>query len=300
MHEFEGMSLGRFCRRVVTASPDELAGTITDRDVDIRAVAEVGTPMSFDGFVSADKDAFRGYSPRVTRRVARAVDRLGRKLGIEVDGLENIPQGRAVLVANHSFGFDIAFAVARIHLLTGRRVWALGEHAWWAVPGVRRLAAALGTVDGTQRNVDALLGAGELVLVLPGGLREAVKPHELRYRLLWGHRYGFVRAALRHGAPLVPVASLGADDIFHLVGNAFARSRWLHLPFPLPRPAHLVPIPHYRTMRFVIGEAIPVHDVTPGAFADEESRVRRLRREVEGGIHEIFEEELARRAHFAN
>jgi CBS domain-containing membrane protein len=43
-----------------------------------------------------------------------------------------------------------------------------------------------------------------------------------------------------------------------------------------------------------------VHDVTPGAFADEASRVRRLRREVEGGIHEIFEEELARRAHFAN
>lgn len=62
-------------------------------------------------------------------------------------------------------------------------------------------------------------GAGELVLVLPGGLCEAVKPHELRYRLLWGHRYGFVRAALRHGAPLVPVASLGADDIIHLVGD---------------------------------------------------------------------------------
>jgi 1-acyl-sn-glycerol-3-phosphate acyltransferase len=256
--------------------------------------------MSFDGFASDQKDAFLGYSPAVTTSVASAIDRLGRKLRIEVDGLENIPQGCALLVANHAFGFDIAFVVARIHLLTGRRVWTLGEHAWWAVPGVRRLAAAVGTVDGTQRNVDALLVAGELVLVLPGGLREAVKPHELRYRLLWGHRYGFVRAALRHGAPLVPVASLGADDIFHLVGNAFARSRWLHLPFPLPRPAHLVPIPHYRTMRFVIGEAIPVDDVTPGDSADEEHRVRRLRREVEGGLHEIFEEELARRAHFCS
>jgi 1-acyl-sn-glycerol-3-phosphate acyltransferase len=126
-----------------------------------------------------------------------------------------------------------------------------------------------------------------------------VKPKELRYRLLWGHRYGFVRAALRNGAPLVPMASLGADDIFNLVGDAFARARRLHIPFPVPRPAHLVPVPHFRALRFVIGEPIPVDDATHDAGHDEEHLVRRLRREVEGAIHEIFEDELAARAHFA-
>jgi 1-acyl-sn-glycerol-3-phosphate acyltransferase len=209
------------------------------------------------------------------------------------------PKGRGLLVGNHPFGFDVAFAMARIHAETGRRVFALGEHAWWAVPGLRRLAAAVGTVDGTTDNVDALLAADELVLVLPGGLREAMKPRELRYRLLWGHRYGFVRAALRNRAPLVPMASLGADDLFNLVGDAFARARKLHMPFPVPRPAHLFPLPHFRALRFVIGEPIPVDDLVHDDGYDEEHVVRRLRREVEGSIHEIFESELARRAHFA-
>lgn len=254
--------------------------------------------MSLDGFVTKQKDAFEGYSSRFAGRVAAKLDQFGKRLGVEVEGLEHLPPGRAILVANHAFGFDIAFAVARIRALAGRRVWVLGEHAWWSVPGVRRLMAAVGTVDGTGENIDALLSAGELVLVLPGGLREAMKPHELRYRLLWGHRYGFIRAALRHGAPLVPIASIGADDLFDLVGNAFARARRLHLPFPLPRPAHLVPIPHFRRLRFVIGEAIPVPEWTADSDGDGEHLVRRLRREVEGAIHEMFEDELARRAHF--
>lgn len=255
--------------------------------------------MALDGFTGAQKDAFVGYSPPFAAAFLDALDRLGRKIRVEVEGLDHLPPGRALLVANHAFSFDVGFAAARIHAQTGRRVWALGEHAWWCFPGVRRLASAVGIVDGTPANVDALLAADELVLVLPGGLREALKPRELRYRLLWGHRYGFVNAAIRNAAPLVPLASLGGDDLFNLVGNAFARARRLHLPFPLPRPAHLVPMPHVRALRFVLGEPIPVADVRlDGGERDDEHFARRLRREVEGAIHEIFEDELARRAHF--
>lgn len=251
--------------------------------------------MAFDGFIDAHKEAYGGYSASGAERLCRALDAIGRHLDVRVEGLDNLPRGRGLLVANHAFGFvDIALAMARIHALTGRRIWALGEHAWWQVPGIRRLAAIYGTVDGTQENVDRLLAHDELVLVLPGGLRESMKPRELRYRLLWGHRYGFVRAARRHAAPIVPVASLGADDAFDLVGDAFARGRRLHLPFPLPRPAHMVPIMHLRKMKVVIGESIPTDAVDP----DEEHALRRIRREVEGSLHEIFETELTRRAHF--
>jgi 1-acyl-sn-glycerol-3-phosphate acyltransferase len=255
--------------------------------------------MSLDGFLVKQKDAFVGYRPAIAHTFGELLDRLGRTVHVEVEGIERLPKGRALLVGNHAFGFDVAFAMARIHAVTGRTVFALGEHAWWAVPGVRRLAAAVGTVDGTMENVDRLLAADELVLVLPGGLREAVKPRELRYRLLWGHRYGFVRAALRNHAPLVPIASLGADDFFNFVGDAFARAKKLHIPFPVPRPSHLFPMPHFRALHFVIGEPIPVDDLGHDVGQDDEHLVRRLRREVEGAIHEIFERELAQRAHFA-
>jgi 1-acyl-sn-glycerol-3-phosphate acyltransferase len=194
-------------------------------------------------------------------------------------------------VTNHAFGFDAGLLVARIRALTGRRVWTLGEHAWWRLPGLRNVAAAAGTVDGTPENARRLLEADELVLVLPGGLREAMKPLELRYRLLWGHRYGFVRLAAGSRAPIVPIASVGADDLFELVGNAFTRARRLHFPFPIPRPAHWLPRIH--RLGYLIGEPIPVDGVD-----QDEHAIRRIRREVEGALHEMFEERLALRLGF--
>lgn len=245
--------------------------------------------MALDGFAPAEKDAFVGFSASVSERFFPVVDALGRKFGVDVQGIDRLPDRGALLVANHTFGWDIAFAVARIRARTGRTVWALGEHLWWRVPVLRRLATAVGVVDGTPENVDALLSAGELVLVLPGGLREAVKPRELRYRLLWGRRYGFVHAALRNRVPLVPLACIGGDDVFSIVGDAYARGRRLHVSIPIPR----ITRPHRAALRFVIGEPIPVD----GRGRDDPT-VRRLRREVEGALHELIETELARRLGF--
>jgi 1-acyl-sn-glycerol-3-phosphate acyltransferase len=252
--------------------------------------------VSLDGFVLRHKDAFEGFSESMAERAADAIDHVGRKLHVEVDGIEHLPPGRAVLVANHAFGFwDLALAISRVRAVTGRTVWALGEHVWWKVPFARRLASAVGVVDGTPENADALLGRGQLVLVLPGGLREALKPCELRYRLLWGHRYGFVRAAMRNDAPLVPLACIGGDDIFDLRGDAFARGRRWHAGVPLPLPVHLWKLPRRARLRFVVGEAI---DVSHRGDAADEHAVRSVRREVEGALHEILEEELARRIGF--
>lgn len=253
--------------------------------------------MTLDGFRSTDKDVLPALPAcsRGSESLFEMAQWLSRRLRIVVEGIEHLPPGRALLVANHAFGWDILFAMSGIRARTGRRVWALGEHAWWKFPVVRKIASAFGTVDGTQENADRLLSQDQLVLVMPGGLREALKPKELRYRLLWGHRYGFVRAALRNHAPIVPVASIGADEVFDLVGNAFTRgSRWLrHSGIPLPLTSRLVPIPHLVKIKFVVGEPIPV---APCDDAPDEVRLRRLRREVEGALHELFEHELAARA----
>jgi 1-acyl-sn-glycerol-3-phosphate acyltransferase len=184
------------------------------------------------------------------------------------------------------------FPIAAIRRQLHRRVWTLGEHAWWRFPFLRRVAAAVGTVDGTPENADRLLQDDELVLVLPGGLRESVKPRELRYRLLWGHRYGFVKAAIRNGAPIVPIAAIGADDIFDLAGDAYARGqRWLHRRIPIPLPSHL---PHRVPLRYVFGEPIPMR--VPPESACDPATLHAVRHEVEGALHELIETELAHRA----
>jgi 1-acyl-sn-glycerol-3-phosphate acyltransferase len=251
--------------------------------------------MTPDGFRPEHREAFVAFSPGVAHGFYDFVGALGRVARVEVEGLEHLPAGRAVIIANHTFGFDVMLPMAAVHRTLHRTVWALGEHAWWRFPFLRRLAAAVGTVDGTPENADRLLAHDELVLVLPGGLREAVKPHELRYRLLWGHRYGFVRAAIRNQAPMVPLACIGADDFFDFMGNAFRRGeRWLRTTgIPVPLPARILPIPHLAKLRFVFGEPIAPPAVE---MAEDPVAVRRLRHEAEGALHELIETELARRA----
>lgn len=250
--------------------------------------------MTIDGFRDIDKQPFVAFSPRVAGGFFALVERLARRLEVEVSGIENLPSGAAVLVGNHTFGWDSLFPMAALWR-RGRRVWVLGEHAWWRFPFIRRLAAAVGTVDGTPANAERLLSAGELVLVLPGGLREALKPRELRYRLLWGHRYGFVRAAIANQVPVVPLAAIGADDVFQLVGDAYARGRrWLHRTgIPLPLPSALRPVPSAVRLSFAFGEPL---SPPPAARANDEGTVKRFRHEIEGALHELIERELARRA----
>lgn len=252
--------------------------------------------MTIDGFRPQHREAFRGFVPDSARRFYAAVTWVSRRLNVEIDGIENVPGDKALVVANHAFGWDVVFPMAALWNTQHRPVWALGEHAWWKVPFLRRLAAAAGTVDGTRENVDRLLQHDELVVVLPGGLREALKPRELRYRLLWGHRYGFVRAAIRNQAPLVPLAAIGADDAFELIGNAYLRGERLfhRRSLPIPRSSRLLPIPRMVHLRYVFGEPIPPR------FGPEQSEdptaIKSLRHEIEGALHELIETELARRA----
>src|SRR4051812_8602576 len=181
--------------------------------------------MSIDGFQASDKQAFGGFEPKRAEHFFGKIDRLARRFEVDVDGMEHLPAGRGLIVANHAFGWDVVFAMAAVWREQRRPVWVLGEHLWWKVPFVRRLAAGIGTVDGTPENVDRLLAQDQLVMVLPGGLREAVKPRELRYQLLWGQRYGFIHAAIRNQAPIIPLASVGTDELFDFVGNPYQRGR---------------------------------------------------------------------------
>jgi 1-acyl-sn-glycerol-3-phosphate acyltransferase len=251
--------------------------------------------MSIDGFRPEDPQAFVAYDPDVAGRLYSGIEWIARRLHVEVVGLENIPGGRALLVANHTFGWDVVFPMAAIWRDLHRPAWVLGEHAWWKFPFLRRVAVAFGTVDGNQENADRLLEQDQLVIELPGGLRESIKPRELRYHLLWGHRYGFVRTAIRNQAPIVPLAAIGSDDLFDFVGDAYYRGERLlrRKGIPIPLPARILPIPHRVRLRFVIGEPIAP---PPRETASDSVVVRRVRHEVAGALHELIETELAHRA----
>ena len=249
--------------------------------------------MALDGFRPQLNRPFVGYDEHVASRFWRAASIAGERLGVRYRGLERVPRGGALFVMNHAFGWDAVFPMAAIRQATGRRVWALGEHIWWKLPFVRTFVSRVGTVDGTREHALELLRSGELVLVMPGGMREALKPVELRYRLLWGDRLGFVRVAHEAGVPIVPIAAIGADELVELVGDAYERGRrWLGGALPLPRPKWGLPWVHPTPLSYELGEPIEVR-----AYPDEndEHLWRRVRDEVRGSLEGMLDEALAAR-----
>jgi 1-acyl-sn-glycerol-3-phosphate acyltransferase len=136
----------------------------------------------------------------------------------EVEGIENVPaSGGTMLVSNHSGALPpdapmIAKAIKEEHPHP-RPVNITVEHFFKGYPGFSMLVSKIGCVAAHPANVHRLLyDEGQLVLVFPEGRKGTEKLYKNRYRLRRFGRGGFVEAAMRARAPIVPVCVVGAEE----------------------------------------------------------------------------------------
>jgi 1-acyl-sn-glycerol-3-phosphate acyltransferase len=136
----------------------------------------------------------------------------------EVEGIENVPSTEgALLVSNHSGALPpdapmIAKAVREEHAHP-RPVHITVEHFFKGYPGFSMLIPKVGCVGAHPANVHRLLyDEKQLVLVFPEGRKGTEKLYKDRYRLRRFGRGGFVEAAMRARAPIVPVCVVGAEE----------------------------------------------------------------------------------------
>ncbi|MFL5842126.1 MAG: lysophospholipid acyltransferase family protein, partial [Thermoleophilaceae bacterium] len=136
----------------------------------------------------------------------------------EVEGIENVPSaGGALLVSNHSGALPpdatmIAKAIKQEHP-QGRPLNITVEHFFKGYPGFSMLIPKIGCVAAHPANVHRLLYDEEqLVLVFPEGRKGTEKLYKDRYKLRRFGRGGFVEAAMRAKAPIVPVCVVGAEE----------------------------------------------------------------------------------------
>jgi 1-acyl-sn-glycerol-3-phosphate acyltransferase len=148
----------------------------------------------------------------------------------EVRGLGNIPEeGPVLLVGNHSGGnltpdtsvFTLAFSA---YFGVERRFYQLAHNLVLSMPGLGFLRK-YGTVAASPANAEKALASGAALLVYPGGDHEVHRPTWERHRVDFAGRRGFVRLALEHDVPIVPVVSIGGQEtaLFLTRGEGLAR-----------------------------------------------------------------------------
>ena len=202
-----------------------------------------------------------GFDPQALALAARlsrfAYERYFR---VESSGIEHLPRrGAAILVANHggTLPLDAVLIVLDVLRRTDppRVPRPIGDVFIPLLPGLGSLFARVGMVGGARNNFRHLLEVGELPLVFPEGVPGISKGFRRRYELQeW--RVGHVELAIRHRVPIVPIAVVGAEEAWPLIGRIDS-FHWFGAPF-LPIP--LVPLPLPVRCHVHYGEPIALHE----------------------------------------
>ncbi len=212
-----------------------------------------------------------GFDPELVKMLAPIAVWIYRHyFRVQVHGIENLPEGRFLLIGNHSgqLPFD-AFMVGTACLLDSPRPRIMRSmvERWSAeLPFVSHLFVRAGQVVGDPSTCRRLLEADEAVLVFPEGARGINKMFAQRYQLThFGH--GFMRLALETKSPIVPVAVIGAEEQAPAFFNIKPLAKMLGFPAaPIVLP-QLVPLP--LPVKYHLWFGPPMHFEGDGSEDDE-------------------------------
>jgi 1-acyl-sn-glycerol-3-phosphate acyltransferase len=224
---------------------------------------------------------------------------------VTAQGATNVPaHGRALLVSNHAgslFPFDasmITMALMKTHPLPRWPRFMVLDWAF-ALPFISTFMRRVGGIPASPYNARRVLEQDETVMAFPEGIKGTGKPFSERYRLQRFGRGGFVEVALRTGAPIVPIAVVGSEEIYPKLGESRALARATGAPFVPLTPTFpwlgllgLIPLPSRWRIEFC--EPIYLSEYPPEA-ADDPRVVFDLSEEVRDTIQSKLYENLIKR-----
>jgi 1-acyl-sn-glycerol-3-phosphate acyltransferase len=241
----------------------------------LAAPLEVRPPAWARRFMAFSIRAAYWYFPVVVVHEDRAALRAGRPYVVAYEPHGVLPLG-IVAFAAHNRGDPPPPGLA------GSRVLVSSAGFW--MPAMRHAWYWMGCRPASRATAEALLARGASVVLSPGGARECLHMRRGEEVAFLRARSGFVRLALRHGAPLVPVFAFGQSDMFDYVRPFVDAPRrgappaaWARLCGALGFVPMLVsgrwglPIPRRAPLTIVVGAPIEVPRVAdpPAALVDE-------------------------------
>ncbi len=212
---------------------------------------------------------------------------------VQTHGIERVPPGPVLLIANHSGQLPIDGAMLGVALLVEAeppRICRTMVEKWApTLPFVAPFFARIGQVVGTPENCRRLLAAGETISVFPEGVRGLNKLYDKRYQLQ-EFGLGFMRLALETKTPIIPVAVVGAEEQSVALFDFKAGAKLLGFP-SLPVTLTGVPLPLPVKYHLHFGEPLQFSG-NPG---DEDQELERKVREVKSRIQAMINKGLEER-----
>lgn len=236
-----------------------------------------------------------GASPAAAKRMFTFVRWLYRHyFRVEVDGIEQVPAGRVLLIGNHSgqLAYD-GMLVAASFILDAeppRFVRAMIERFFAVPPFVNVLMARMGQLIGIQDNAERLLLEEQAtVMVFPEGERGGGRLFKDRYKIM-GFGQGFMRLAMKTQTPIVPFALIGGEEMVPSFSRMKPLARLLGVPYA-PLTPTILPLPLPTKVYIHFGE--PMH--FEGRGDEDDDVIVPAVHQVEAAVKSLIDSGLSRR-----
>lgn len=144
--------------------------------------------------------------------------------------------GKQYVMVWHPHG---AFAISALYFLSN----------WWAkdypmpklyvciadllfrVPGLAEYLLLCNARSGNSKTFNALLEKGNSVAIQPGGIAEQVNTDDQQETVFFPAKLGFIRIALKHGVPLLPIYAFGENQLYTTTKTVRSINMWLYKTF---------------------------------------------------------------------
>lgn len=246
------------CQECATCAASEAAWRRVSRRLGGGAACAVAVYCFWIRFVARPETA--------RAHVFRAVRAVGSLFRFRVEHSERIPRtGAALICCYHGFvPLDMYFFHEWVHRATGRIPTTLVANFVFRLPLFGWLVRLCGGVPASRANALKALREQGLVIVAPGGVREAMLPTSDDYKLTWFGRQGFAETAMRAAAPIIPMATRNVRELFLVLGGDWPLVQRLYQMTKLPFTPFVGPL--LLPLTTLLGEPLP-HD--PCASSEE-------------------------------
>ncbi len=215
---------------------------------------------------------------------------------VRVFGAEHVADTPYIAVSNHTGQIPLDGMLITMAFLLDvqppRVLRAMVERFMAQLPFLGDFAAQTGSILGDRINCQYLLERNESILVFPEGVR-GVSKNTTQFYKVQNFTQGFYRIALQRHTPILPIAVVGAEEMFPFVWHIKTLAKLLKVP-ALPLSANTFPLPS--PIDIHIGKPIEVPaDLSPEA-PEKDIKEQVLR--VEGQVKKILAVGLKHRRPF--